>query len=328
MHLRCGDAGAVCLGIKEHASDFCVDEQRAVSLDGRPLHQFLRIEKTHITTGEVAKLLARTCSVAVNDVGYAGMKDKHAQCRQWFSVPATAALSADLPDQLLREDTAAGCGKRQVQIIERGLHGRKLRRGELRGNDFRLRVTSAAPVDPGLITTLTARGFPNYFGPQRFGHGGANFERAKRWLLQRRRRRIPAPEKGRHLSVLRSFLFNEVLAARVRANSWHRLLTGDHCLNTAATGPLWGRGRSITASGAREVENRALAPHREICDALEFSGVDQLRRPLRVIPQGLRCWQRMTTSEQAPFELYLRFALPPGSFATSMLGELGEVQVL
>ena len=82
-------------------------------------------------------------------------------------------------------------------------------------------------LESAALGRVMQRGFPNYFGPQRFGHAGRNLAVAQTWLLQGRRERgnrTRAPERALYLSVLRSFLFNEQLALRGAAGQ----LGADH----------------------------------------------------------------------------------------------------
>ena len=117
--------------------------------------------------------------------------------------------------------------------------------------------------------------------------------------------------------MLRSFLFNEVLAARIREGSWNQIIEGDLCVGANATAPLWGRGRSTTAGLAAETESEALRAHRMLCEGLEYAGAKQARRALVLRPQHMR-WLRQEDA------LTLRFDLPSGSYATSLLAELGK----
>jgi hypothetical protein len=78
--------------------------------------------------------LAQFANVPLKDVGFAGLKDRHAVTRQWFSVPRW-----NTPDWSLLE--VAG-----VRIARCERHLRKLRRGAHRSNTFAitLRLLRAA----------------------------------------------------------------------------------------------------------------------------------------------------------------------------------------
>lgn len=311
-------AGARAL-MKTEPADFHVAELAGVTAEGAGEHLYLRIEKTGWTTADTAAWLAASYQVGESAVGYAGMKDKHAVTEQWFSV-CTPRSAHELPS------------RDGVRVLESTRHRRKLRRGELAGNRFRvlLRDVRGGGWDEGL-EALDA-GVPNFFGPQRFGRD--NLDRARAWLEARRsgrpdgrRRRSDRHRSfraGLHLSVLRSFLFNEVLAARVAADTWRRILPGEAAVplprpgraqdpeSSVPSGPLWGRGRSPARAEALAVETRVLAAHAAVCHGLEHAGPTQQRRSLVLRPAGL-CW------EVDGRDVCISFTLPPGTYATTLL---------
>ena len=305
-------ANAGCAGVpallKEAPGDFRVQELLDFEPTGAGEHLYLLIEKTGLTTPAVARRLADAHGVAMVDVGYAGMKDKHAITTQWFSVrtPRTEAIG-------MANDSALN-----VQRASR--HPRKLRRGQLRANRFavQLRKVGDGAIEARL-RELAGVGAPNYFGSQRFGE--ANLSRACAWLAERRRRRVAPFTRALHLSVLRSFLFNEVLAARVRRENWRTVLPGDVVVDGSPTGPLWGRGRSATTGAALEIEQAALAAHASLCDGLEHAGVTQGRRRLVLQAPDL-VWE-----ERAERTLSLSFTLPAGGYATSFLGAVFDLAI-
>ncbi|MCZ6711032.1 MAG: tRNA pseudouridine(13) synthase TruD [Gammaproteobacteria bacterium] len=294
-------------GFKARPEDFEVDEALGFEPVGAGEHLYLRLEKRSKETRVLAREVAAAYGVATIDVGYAGMKDKHAVTRQWFSVCTSEA-----------DDVARAAGFR---VLQSSRHQRKLRRGQLARNTFAVLLRGVSGVGwQERLAAISASGVPNYYGPQRFGQD--NLARAREWLRMRRQRSISRFKQGLYLSVLRSYLFNQVLARRVRDGSWCDLLAGDvrasenpetaaYCV---ATAPLWGRGRSATTELAGELEAAALAPYAEICEGLEYAGVRQQRRTLVLRPDGLS-W---TTLGQ---DLSVRFDLLPGCYATTLLAE-------
>jgi tRNA pseudouridine13 synthase len=244
------------------------------------------------------------------------MKDVRAVARQWFSVPTRC----DAPPPA----TA------RVRVLETRRATRKLRRGELEGNRFRIRLRGVASLD-----RPPPEAVPNYFGPQRFGRD--NLASALGWLDARRwepgcaeaarTRRVRAARredpfrKGLYLSVLRAFLFNEVLARRVRAGNFDRVLEGDVAQDGLPMGPLWGRGRSATRGCASAFEAEALAEHARLCAGLEYAGPVQGRRLFVLKPRALSWCSSADGSD--PF-VALDFVLPAGSYATVLLAELVE----
>lgn len=295
---------------KQQPEDFQVTELTDIEFADAGEHLYGYVEKTNLTTREVAQRLAVLGAVPVDDVGYAGMKDKRAQTRQWFSLPTKRD---DVFAELCASEAAPG-----LELLETRRHSRKLRRGQLVGNRFLIILRKlSSPVCPERVKIVAEQGVPNYFGAQRFG--GDNLEAACRWLARRRKIRVSQFRKSLYLSVLRSFIFNELLAERVKDASWNQILDGDVVLDDSASGPLWGRGRSAVSGRAAELERKALAPHRQLLEDLEYAGVSQQRRAL-CLKAG--AFDLQPSSDES---VQLTFELPAGAYATVLLRELVEL---
>jgi tRNA pseudouridine13 synthase len=292
--------------VRRCPDDFIVEERASHSVDNDGDHLLLWIEKRGVNSRHVAADLAQLFAVQPIDVSFAGMKDRHAVTRQWFSV-RTPRPSID------------GDGGAAWRILGSQRARQKLRRGDLAGNTFTIRIRELR-ADPQCLTQrlelLRDGGVPNYFGEQRFGHDGANIERARAWISHRPRAPVSAFQKGLHLSTARAVLFNAVLAQRVTDGTWHRLLDGDVADGDAPTGPLWGRGRRASTGCAAVLEDHALAAYVDWLDPMEHLGLKQERRSLVARPIDLG-WSLNETN------LELHFALAPGQYATVVLRELG-----
>lgn len=330
---------------RQSPEDFQVTELMDFVPEGHGEHQWLWVEKRGLTTDDLCRHLANLCEVAPRDIGIAGLKDKQAVTQQWVSVwlPGREA-PASLTDAL------AELG---VRVLASVRHPRKLKRGVHRGNRFALKVSGEAIAHPDFITrweTLIREGVPNYFGPQRFGHQGHNLGRARAVLVRGWRKRDD--RSGMLLSTARSFLFNEVLAARIKSRCWATALTGEvFSLNGTGsrfvtdgsesaetlmarlasgdihpTGPLWGTGRLETHSQVAELEQALPKCWPQLCIGLEQAGVKTERRPLRLIPSQSRLEWDVTPVQASDAgsdaSVWLYFDLPRGSFATGLLREL------
>ena len=230
------------VGFKRQPADFCVDEQLGAPPASVGPHLYLRTRKVGLETPELALRLARFYGVPDTAVGYAGRKDKRSVATQWFSVAT---------DSQLAPRGWSGC-----TVRERGRGPRKLRPGDHVGNGFRIRLRGVDGDAWAVALQRIARhGVPNYFGPQRFA--GNTLQRAQQWL---QRRNGHAVRVGWYLSVLRSSLFNRVLAERVADGTWNKPLDGDVLQGALQlpTGPLWGRGRSAASGAAELLEKRVL----------------------------------------------------------------------
>lgn len=322
--------------LRVRPEDFQVEERMPIVPTGSGEHLWLRVRKRGFNTEHVAKLLARIAGIARRDVGYAGMKDRHAVTVQWFSLQLAGRGDPgwqELPDG--------------IEVLEAVRHNRKLKTGALAGNCFTLVLRECrgdAHAMHARVEALRRAGAPNYFGEQRFGRDGANVAHARALFAGAetvRNRHL----QGLYLSAARSFLFNEVLAERVRAGNWNALLPGEACMLAGSRsffvvdepdaetqrrlaaydihpgGPLWGRGEPPCRADALALEQQVAARYPELTHGLEEAGLRQERRALRVMPEAI---------EAEPVERdgwRLRFCLPAGSYATAVVRELADYRV-
>jgi tRNA pseudouridine13 synthase len=289
--------------------DFIVTELPLQQPCGEGEHIWLDVEKNGANTAFVAEKLAEAASVQERDVGYAGLKDRYAITRQWFSIYLPKGEAPDLT-QLQHPE---------FKILSQSRHLKKLRRGDLQGNRFRIvlrDVTGDRDAIEANLRDVESHGAPNYFGAQRFGHDGGNVEQGRAMLAREIRVRNPK-KKSIYLSAVRSFVFNEVLALRIQQGLWGKTLPGD-VMDEAGrpTGPLWGRGRVTTTEQTQALENGVAERHARLCDGMEHAGLDQERRALVARPLEMS-WE-WTQGNQ----LVLTFSLPAGNYATSVLNEI------
>ena len=329
--------GAVWEGarIRSTPEDFQVDELPAFEASGEGEHLLLHIRKRGANTVHVATQLARWAGLPEMAVSYAGMKDRHAVTTQRFSVHLPKRVAPDLA-------ALAGEG---IEVLESTWHNRKLQRGALAGNRFRLvlRDVHATPAQVAeRLVQIGMRGLPNWFGEQRFGRDGGNVPAALAMFGGRRMRK---DQRSLLLSAARSALFNRVLAARVEQGQWDVPLDGEVWMLDGSrsvfgpepftdalaerlarfdihpSGPLWGEGGLRTEGAARALEESALDDNesKALRAGLEDARLKQERRALRLRPALL---QHQWLEEGV---LELCFALPPGCYATAVLHELGPV---
>jgi tRNA pseudouridine13 synthase len=295
--------------LKRLNEDFIVTELPLQSPCGEGEHLWLDIEKNGANTAFVAQQLAEAARVQEVDVGYAGLKDRYAITRQWFSLYLPKGETPDLT-QLQHPE---------FKVLSQRRHVKKLRPGDLLGNRFRIvlrDVTGDRDAIEANLKAVTSDGAPNYFGAQRFGHGGGNVEQGRAMLAREIRVRNPK-KKGIYLSAVRSLVFNDVLALRIQKGLWGKTLPGD-VMDEAGrpTGPLWGRGRVITTDQAQALENSVAKRHATVCEGMEYAGLDQERRALVANPAEMSwAWPQAD-------QLVLTFSLRAGTYATSVLIEI------
>lgn len=315
--------------IKQGADDFLVDELMPFSFSGNGEHVVLRIKKQGLSTFEVVDEIRRRTGIPGRDIGFCGLKDKHATTIQWFSVHCPN----DEPGSWSMLENE------RMRVLAVGRHSKKLKRGHHGGNYFRIKIRQLRGDSMRLerrLLEIGAKGVPNYFGPQRFGR--RNLEKADalfRGSLKKASRR----EQSLLLSSVRSRMFNDVLSERVRDGSWNTLQPGDVAvLNKsnsyfrveAATeelqdrldgfdihpsGPLFGEGENPAGQGVRQLESSVFKEYQHWCVGLRKFGLRFQRRSLRIPVVDLQ-WK-------LPDEdlLEISFFLYKGGFATSVLND-------
>lgn len=316
--------------IRTSPEDFVVEEMARVTPSGEGPHLWLWVEKRLANTDWVAKRLADAYGCRSRDVGFAGMKDRFAVTRQWFSVPLAESSPVE----------TEGVDIEGVTVLEARRHGRKLKRGTLDGNRFELAVREFQGDEQDTAQRLERirdRGVPNYFGPQRFGHGGRNVARG--YELLKANARLPRNKRSIYLSALRSYVFNRLLAERVRRGDWGTVIDGELAMldgthsifpcekpdaeieercrhhDIHPTGPLPGTGGTQPAGFAAELEEAVIGECRDLVEVLNSQRVQASRRALRLCPGALE-WR----FEQGA--LNLAFTLSAGAYATTVLREI------
>lgn len=301
--------------MRSRPDDFLVTEVLGWELSGDGEHDYLWIEKTGANTEWVSRQLARHAGVPAKDVGYAGLKDRHAETFQWFSVPRWHA-----PDW-------SSLDAEGVRVIETGRHHKKLRRGAHRANAFRIvlrgeGLEAYAGALNERVAQIREQGVPNYFGEQRFGRDGANLALADDWAAGKR---LPRHKRSIAISTIRSFLFNNELDERVRDETWNVLLPGDKA-NLDGTGSVFDV-ETIDEELERRCAEMDIHPAGilvgEGCDqgpdawrkALDGARVEPGARSLRLRVADAAC----TVEADAAA---VSFTLPRGAFATAVIREV------
>ncbi len=320
---------------KVEPSDFLVEERLGFEPSGEGEHCLLWVEKTSVDSNVVSTRFADALGIRRRLVSHCGLKDRHAVTRQWFSIHLPGEES---PDRAALESEG-------VKVLRVTRNTRKLKRGTHVGNGFTIRLRDP-DFDPALAVArwelITQQGVPNFFGPQRFGHGGRNVEKAIQMFsgeIEIRDRLL----RGLLLSSARSYLFNAVVAERLARGNWDQPLAGEVYGFTSnrsiilpqrqrddekerfvegaleITAPLWGRGELLSEAAVRDLEKAVVAPFPEITKGLEATGMDQERRVMRLRPEHSRL-EILSNGD-----IQLRFDLPKGTYATALLRELTEL---
>jgi len=167
----------------------------------------LKVRKKDITTPAMIKTIANYLRISPNTIGYAGLKDKDGLTVQWISIPRKY------------RDEINKFSDKKIKIIEQDLHRNKLKIGHLKGNKFFVRLKKVTPTMAKILFSLIKEiknyGMPNFFGDQRFGKYGNNFEEGKKIIEGEKFVKNKRLNKLL-ISAYQSKLFNDWLVERIK----------------------------------------------------------------------------------------------------------------
>ncbi len=186
--------------------DFIVEEIPLYEFSGDGEHLVVKIRKKELTTWEMLDILSSHLGIKRRDIGYAGLKDKNALTIQYVSM---LAKDAEKLESFAHE---------KIKILETYRHNNKIRVGHLKGNRFHIRLKKVLGIQKdkldSVLEWIKTNGVPNYFGHQRFGTDGNNWEDGKKLIDGKLRIR---DKKTREFLIAsyQSYLFNGWLSKRI-----------------------------------------------------------------------------------------------------------------
>jgi len=146
--------------LKQLPADFIVEEIPDYTISSeKDEHTIFLLQKQEIDTFDAIRRIAQRLHISLFELGYAGLKDKHALARQYVSIPTRYnVLGLKLDSVVL---TLIGYSRKKIKI------------GDLTGNRFTI-ITRDIQKDELTDIALNAQtiatsGVPNYFDSQRFG---------------------------------------------------------------------------------------------------------------------------------------------------------------
>lgn len=342
--------------LKQAAEDFVVEEHIPVEFSGEGEHCWIYVKKSGCNTDWLAQQLAKYCAVKKLAVAYAGLKDRHAVTSQWFSIqlpgkptPDWRKFETSFANHVAKDGASTASGAQEkVQVLQSFRHNRKLHRGALKSNTFKITLRELSNTSDEAFASLKQRcdviaekGIPNYFGSQRFGRNNNNLDQAVK-LFSKPKVKIAKHKRSMYLSAARSWLFNHMLSERINRGVWDKRLPGDvfmlngksacfkdeaedesnQTLNQRlalneihATAALWGEGDAMVSSQAAELEEQIINQFPAYRDGLVAARVQAQRRACRVVPEQLAC-------QRQGDDFIVSFALPSGCYATMVLAEI------
>lgn len=322
--------------LRAQPEDFLVTEVNGVELSREGEHLWLYIQKTSCNTDWVAKHISNVCQVPRRQVGFAGLKDRHAITKQWFSVQLPKVSNLDKINSALPND---------VKVLKASKHSKKIKTGQLESNRFEITIRDIDGDKSQIqnnIELIKQNGVPNYFGPQRFGHDMGNIQKAQDWFSGNYKVKTKNL-KSLLISTARSHIFNCILAKRIKNNTWDKSIDGDilqldksHSwfpssdatsdeiskriknFDIHITAAMFGEDAVQSTEDCAELENNIAAQFPIYQLGFEKFRLRQDRRAMRICPIDL-------TYKWLNNNLILNFNLLPGAYATGVIREILEV---
>jgi tRNA pseudouridine13 synthase len=146
--------------LKQQPTDFIVEEIPNIMISSeKDEHSIFLLEKQEVDTFDAIRQIAKKLRISLFEIGYAGLKDKHAMVRQYISIPTHYNVQ--------------GLNVDSLTLTFVGYHRKKIKIGDLAGNRFTIIVRDIRTDELADITkrasTIPISGVPNYFDSQRFG---------------------------------------------------------------------------------------------------------------------------------------------------------------
>lgn len=204
------DHASIDFRFKQTPRDFVVEEIPLYEFSGEGEHLVMFVRKKNISTMEMVGIFARFLGIKNRDIGYAGLKDKHAMTKQYISIHKQ------------HEEALASFEHEGIKVLSSVYHNNKIKIGHLKGNRFYIKLkkvnpTSAIKLDEAL-KKISSSGMPNYFGYQRFGNDGDNHIDGEKIAKGEKKERNPKIRKLL-INSYQSHLFNMWLSRRLEINT-------------------------------------------------------------------------------------------------------------
>jgi tRNA pseudouridine13 synthase len=146
--------------LKQLPADFVVEEIPSFSVSSeKDEHTIFVLEKQEVDTFDAIRRIAQQLRISLFEIGYAGLKDKHAVARQYVSIPTKYNVQELKMNSLVL--SLVGYSRKKIKI------------GDLVGNRFTIVVRDIKENELADISQradiIAKSGMPNYFDSQRFG---------------------------------------------------------------------------------------------------------------------------------------------------------------
>ncbi len=335
---------------------FHVEELPLFRPSGHGKYLILKIKKSDMSTWKLIHVISKATGLNERDIGYAGLKDKNATTIQYISIPK------QYERELINLTTE------KIEILEKTYNKSPLRIGQLKGNKFSIVLHKVSASSSKRISQVASemaeKGFPNYFGYQRFGEDNRSYLQGKQ--IAESGKRLKGAKEKLLVASYQSHLFNQWLSERVKLSKvinshpsekaaeelsypealvkvlskqrqFLKLFIGDLML-PYSYGKSWYLKDML--QGSKLFQERKSIPTGLICGShalrsqsdayhLEASYDDEELSSLKGDRRFAWIWPEAvdTRYDEATHQLTIGFTLPKGAYATTFLEEIGKTSL-
>lgn len=305
---------------KQKSYDFIVEERLPFALTGKGDAFFVYFEKQNMTTMGIINYLCKELKISRLTLGVAGLKDKDAITRQWISI-YQSALKRMWGEKIFLNTLA-----QVAKIIETTYHTKPVQMTDDITNHFSIRLRATQKLGQevkqqalSLIEKLFAEGFPNFFGTQRFGINGKNWEIGKA-IVEKKASIKDSFEARFKLQAYASWLFNQYLKERLPLGrapiEWEILKNGE------ITAPVFGDDTKLANPTTKigELQKKFMEKYKinsEFFACYKKNKLFGIPRPIWVMPTETRV-------KYQGDDLLIEFSLPSGAYASILIYQMLE----
>ncbi|MBI2578659.1 MAG: tRNA pseudouridine(13) synthase TruD [Candidatus Aenigmarchaeota archaeon] len=264
------------------------------------------LRKRNMTTHEALALLRKR--FGAGKIGFAGLKDKKAVTEQHITMEGGSDFKEN-----------------GIELVKAGTSDKMLSKGNLIGNEFIITLHGCnAKKLQKVIAEINKRGFPNYFGPQRFGAGGNNHAIGRLIVKRKFDKALQLINKSYgkdykeifhvkkeilkfFVNAYQSWIFNETLAGYVRKGKYFSGFI-----------PLIGCNTKKPGKSSEIMKREKISPKDFMVSKLRLSCSGGERKAF------IKTYLKYTINGN---KALLNFTLPPGSYATVVLREVTKKEV-